>query len=191
MPMWRVVARSFLAKQARTSASRISARSRACWTILPGTCVASGGDVCRSADLVFAGFFVQRLGCHVQAVLGPDDRTEFDRNLGEALGVAQRLEYAFPLAIGEADVANDAVLEREAQSILADDLDAGDGDELSWRDVVHDSSLAQRVDRFQRPFVGGGAPSRQAGLRALILPANVQACSAGYYKKKPAEVVNW
>jgi hypothetical protein len=52
----------------------------------------SGGDVSRVADPVFAGLFVERLGCHVEAVVGPDDRAVFDRDAREALGVAQRLE---------------------------------------------------------------------------------------------------
>lgn len=106
-------------------------------------------------DLVFGGSFVERLGRHVQSIVGPDDRAKFDRDSREALGVAQRLEYAFPLAIGKADIADDAILEREAQSILAYDLDAGDGDELSGGDVIHGASLAQRVDRLQRPRCNG------------------------------------
>jgi hypothetical protein len=138
------------------------------------TCAASDSDVIRVADPVFAGLFVERLGRHVEAVVGPDERAVLDRDAREALGVAQRLEHAVPLAIDEADVADDAVLEGQAKPVLADDLDSSDVNDLAGEDVVnglgHGVSLAQRVDRVQRLFAGGELPVGVQLLRVQLGP---------------------
>jgi hypothetical protein len=83
----------------------------------------------RAGHEVPASLRVERLGRHVEAVVGPDDRAGFDRDLREALWVAQRLEHARPLAIVEADVAHGAVLEGQTEIVRADDLDIGDVNE--------------------------------------------------------------
>jgi hypothetical protein len=102
-----------------------------------------------------AGFFVEWLGGHVQAVVGPDDRAEFNGDPSEALRVAQRLEHALPLGVVERDVADGAVLEGQPQLMVADDLDRDDGNKL-----FHALSLQQGVDRIERLFAENELPVR-------------------------------
>lgn len=71
--------------------------------------------------------------------------------------------------VSRADVADHTVLESQAQLMVADaqlmvadDLDACDGDDLAGEDVVsgcsHGFNLAQRIDRIQRLSAGGELP---------------------------------
>jgi hypothetical protein len=93
---------------------------------------------------VFRGPFVKSLWCHVDAV-GPDDGADLgvNANLGEEGLVGEWLEHTTPVTLGEVDVADEPVLECEAQLMIADHLDAGHINEL-----VHgrDFSAADRSD---------------------------------------------
>lgn len=83
------------------------------------------------AHSVLRGPFVKSLWCHVDAV-GPDNGADLGVNadLGEEGLVGERLEHATPVAPGEVDVADEPVLEGEAQLVIADDFDAGHINEL-------------------------------------------------------------
>jgi hypothetical protein len=65
---------------------------------------------------VFTGPFIQRLGCHVEAV-GPSHGSDLrvDVRLGEEGGIGEWLRHASPVPSGEVDVAYKSVLERDAQ----------------------------------------------------------------------------
>ena len=82
---------------------------------------------------------IERLGSHVDAVR-PCDRSGLgiDRHAREVGRVPQLLEHAAPLALREVDVADHSVLEREAEPVLADRLDASD---------VHERRLGWDADR--------------------------------------------
>jgi hypothetical protein len=78
-------------------------------------------EECRSlgGNPAAAGFFVQRLGRHVEPIVGPDDGAGFNGDAREALRVAQRLENALPFGLVECDVTDGPVRERQAQCMVA------------------------------------------------------------------------
>jgi hypothetical protein len=96
-------------------------------------------------------FLIERLRGHIE-IAGPDDRPELriDPDLREKIGVAQRCEHATPLAFVERDVADDAVLERQTQLVIADHLDVGDVDQ--WGHVRHEPILGEGLD-WKEAFV--------------------------------------
>lgn len=66
---------------------------------------------------------------------GPGDRADLriDVHLGKILGIAQRLKYPATAAeVGEADVADQAVRERQPQPVVAENLHVGDVMEQLW-----------------------------------------------------------
>jgi hypothetical protein len=78
-------------------------------------------------DSAPACFGVERLGGHVEAA-GPRNcsRLRVDLDPGERSRIVERLEDAAPLATGEVNLPDRAVLEREPETVLTDDLDARD-----------------------------------------------------------------
>ena len=97
------------------------------------------------------GLLVERLRGHVEPVR-PGDRSELpvDVCAGESGGIPERLEDARPLS-SKRNIADRAVLEREAQLVVADHLDCRNGDK--WRYLGHNCNLrrAARLAGTARP----------------------------------------
>src|SRR5665213_4559476 len=74
-----------------------------------------------------ASLCIERLGGHVSAV-GPRDGASLcvHRCACEVVGITQRLKDTSPLAPCEVDFADGAVIEGQAQSVFAADLDTDD-----------------------------------------------------------------
>ena len=112
----------------------------------------------------------------------PDERAEFNGDLRKALRIAQRLEHAVPLTVGEADVAHGAILEREAQLVLADHLDAGDGNKLAGEEMA-DFELSGAIG-FPWLLLYGERPSWHPARRREARPKPAQGAVADL--RKPA-----
>ena len=97
----------------------------------------------RAVHRVLRGPFVQRLGRHVEAV-GPSDGADLqvDVRLGEEGGIGEGLRHTSPVPLGEVDVADEAVLEGDAQLVLADALDRDGCNELAGKTL--DSTAGER-----------------------------------------------
>ena len=72
---------------------------------------------------------VKRLGCEVQVMLGPIQRPMVGGDPGEASGIAERRKDAWPIAVGEGDITDSAVLTQQAQLVVADHDDPFDVNE--------------------------------------------------------------
>lgn len=70
---------------------------------------------------------MQRFGGHVDSVWPGDDRSQLrvDPDPREVLGICERLKDASPLPVVEADIADRAVLERQAKLVGTDHFDRG------------------------------------------------------------------
>ena len=89
-------------------------------------------------NLVFTGPLVQRLWCHIEAV-GPDEGANFrvDIDLSEVRRIGQGLKDTAPVVVSEVNVPDNAILEGQAQLVIADHLDTRNGNNLARKNVVH------------------------------------------------------
>jgi hypothetical protein len=77
-----------------------------------------------SSRQILAGLYIERLRSHVSAVRPREGAGLYiHSHAREVIGIAQRLESTSPLASREIDIADGAVVEGQAQSLLAADLD--------------------------------------------------------------------
>ena len=79
---------------------------------------------------------VERLGGHVEPIIGPHDGAVRHGNARESVRVAQWFEHAAPLMLGERHIADGAILKEQPESVLADHGDTGYVYE--WQGVGHD-----------------------------------------------------
>ena len=88
---------------------------------------------------------MQRFWRYVGAVR-PADRPQLRVKLdaGEVLRIAQWREDADPLPTGGVNLPTDAVIEREAKTMIADDLDFNDSMQVRRQIHAHDATQAGR-----------------------------------------------
>src|ERR1035438_9806429 len=103
---------------------RTRSRSQLAW---PPTCAAGlARRLARGGHRMGRRPLVEDLRREVRSA-GPGDRADLriEAHLGKALGIAQRLEYPSTAAeVGEIDVADQAVRERQPQPVVAEHPDA-------------------------------------------------------------------